>query len=209
MSIPSIISVILFNCSNAECNTLSRYENTSHFSFISRNRICEYLLFFSRELIKRTPKGTRQSVAFEKEGELTAKKFYGHCFVNRKLLGCVVITMQDYPFRVAHHFLNKVVDEYYLTYGEEQDLPYSDESFTLPNVPFLMQKYQNPETADYIMRIERDIEETKNILLTNLDNLLIRGEKLQNLMESTKDLSYQSKHFQKQAKEMNKCCTII
>jgi len=59
------------------------------------------------------------------------------------------------------------------------------------------------------MKIEKDLNETREVLIQNVEKLLVRGERLEELMEKSQDLSFQSKAFAKQAKSLNSCCTIL
>ncbi len=55
----------------------------------------------------------------------------------------------------------------------------------------------------------QELDETKDILVKSIDQLLERGEKLESLAEKSNDLSFHSKAFMKQAESMNSCCVIL
>ena len=69
-------------------------------------------------------------------------------------------------------------------------------------------KYQDPAAADKVTKIQKDLDETTQILHKTIDSVLERGVKLDNLVERSDDLSKQSKMFYKQAKKTNSCCVI-
>ena len=71
-----------------------------------------------------------------------------------------------------------------------------------------MQKYQDPSEADKVTKIQRDLDETTQILHKTIDGVLERGVKLDGLVEKSNDLSAQSKMFYKQAKKTNGCCVV-
>lgn len=86
-----------------------------------------------------------------------------------------------------------------------------DSSFS--NVPFppindYLARFQDPAAADKITKIQRDLDDTTEILHKTIDNVLERGVKLDQLVERSDDLSRQSKMFYKQAKKTNSCCVI-
>lgn len=58
-----------------------------------------------------------------------------------------------------------------------------------------IRKYQDPHEADSIMKIQKDLDETKIILHKTIDGVLERGVKLDNLVEKSTDLSAQSKMY--------------
>ena len=56
-------------------------------------------------------------------------------------------------------------------------------------------KYQDPEEADKILKIQKDLEETKTIMHQAIGDLLERGEKLDDLVQKSGDLGSASKAF--------------
>eukprot|EP00070_Physeter_catodon_P036395 XP_028343289.1 VAMP-like protein YKT61 [Physeter catodon] len=71
----------------------------------------------------------------------------------------------------------------------------------------LLQQYQNPVEADRILKVQRGLDEVKDVMLKNIDDLLQRGEKLDDLMKRSEDLSNTSYQFYRQAKKNNQCCS--
>lgn len=69
-------------------------------------------------------------------------------------------------------------------------------------------KYQDPLQADKLGKIQKDLDDTKIVLHETIDSLLARGEKLENLVDKSNDLSLASKMFYKQAKATNSCCKM-
>ena len=60
-----------------------------------------------------------------------------------------------------------------------------------------------------MMKVEKELFEVKEVMHQNLNNLLKRGENLENLMEKSKDLNAVSVDFYKKAKKQNKnCCAM-
>ncbi|KAH7983832.1 hypothetical protein HPB52_014615 [Rhipicephalus sanguineus] len=58
-------------------------------------------------------------------------------------------------------------------------------------------KYQVPTEADAMTKIQADLDETKIILHNTIEAVLERGEKLDDLVAKSEDLSMQSKTFYK------------
>ena len=70
-------------------------------------------------------------------------------------------------------------------------------------------KFQDPAQADKLLKIQRELDETKIVLHKTIDSVLARGEKLDNLVEKSSDLSMASQMFYKQARKSNQCCTYM
>uniref|UniRef100_A0A7S3PDT7 V-SNARE coiled-coil homology domain-containing protein n=2 Tax=Amphora coffeiformis TaxID=265554 RepID=A0A7S3PDT7_9STRA len=176
------------------CNDLSS------FGFFQRQSVKEMLLFLTKTFLKRTEPGQRQSV--EHEGYVV------HCYVRSDGLAGTVTTDMEYPARVAFVMLGQLLDEYTQQHGDAWKSATEPESIPFPKAETYVQKYQNPAEADKVTKIQKDLDETTQILHKTIDSVLERGVKLDNLVEKSNDLSAQSKMFYKQAKKTNSCCVI-
>lgn len=119
-----------------------------------------------------------------------------------------MISDPDYPALVAHQLLSKVVDEFLSRYPRSA---FADSSPTLafPQLKEYLDKYQDPQQADSIMKIQKELDETKIVLHKTIESVLERGEKIDSLVEKSDGLSAQSKMFYKQAKSQNSCCVVM
>ncbi|ONK71424.1 uncharacterized protein A4U43_C04F8430 [Asparagus officinalis] len=179
---------------------LANASDVSHFGFFQRNAAKEFIVFVGRTVAKRTAPGQRQSVQHE--------EYKVHSY-NRNGL-CALAFMDDhYPVRSAFSLLNKVIDEYQKAFGESWRKVQEDSTQAWPYLNEALMKFQDPSEADKLMKIQRDLDETKIILHKTIDSVLARGEKLDSLVEKSSDLSAASQMFYKQAKKTNQCCTIL
>ncbi|GAX28755.1 synaptobrevin homolog YKT6 [Fistulifera solaris] len=172
----------------------------SSFGFFQRQSVKEMLMFLTKTFMKRTEPGQRQSV--EHEGYVV------HCYVRSDGLGGTVTTDGEYPARVAFVMLGQLLDEFAQKQGDSWKTVTTPESVTFPPADEYLQKYQNPAEADKITKIQKDLDETTQILHKTIDSVLERGVKLDNLVEKSNDLSAQSKLFYKSAKKTNSCCVV-
>ena len=117
----------------------------------------------------------------------------------------VCVTDQDYPKRVAYGLINQFLMEY-----EKENPQWKSEEKDLDEEPtFLatnLSKFQNPKEADKILKIQNDLDDITNIMQKNINDVLARGQKLDDLMEKSEDLSSTSVTFYKNAKKTNACC---
>ena len=70
-------------------------------------------------------------------------------------------------------------------------------------------EYQDPTKADKITKIQKDLNETIDVMHKTIENLLERDVKLNSLVEKSDDLSAQSKLFYKSAAAQYQCCVIF
>lgn len=68
---------------------------------------------------------------------------------------------------------------------------------------------QDPHQADKLAKIQADLDETKVVLHRTIESMLERGEKLDNLVDKSQDLSMASQMFYKQARKTNSCCKMM
>jgi len=159
-------------------------------------------MFLTKTFTKRTEPGQRQSITHE--------GYVVHCYVRSDGLGGTVTTDLEYPARVAFVLIGQMLEDFVDHVGGDDGWKNvtTPESITFPKLDEYLQKYQNPAEADKVTKIQKDLDETTQILHKTIDSVLERGVKLDNLVERSNDLSAQSKMFYKQAKKTNSCCII-
>ncbi|THV05161.1 snare protein YKT6 [Dendrothele bispora CBS 962.96] len=192
------ISVILAP-GQGSSTILTSANDLSSFSFYQKGSVGEFMTFFSKTVAERTPAGQRQSV---QENNYTAHVY------NRgepdKLAG-VIITDGEYPVRPAFSLLTKLLEDF------SNKVPQSSFSnpsaISFPEINTYITKYQDPSQADTIMRVQQELDETKIVLHKTIEGVLQRGEKLDNLVDRSQQLSAQSKMFYKTAKKVS-CCSF-
>ncbi|KAL3586459.1 hypothetical protein D5086_013326 [Populus alba] len=126
--------------------------------------------------------------------ELNYVEYKVHTY-NRNGL-CALGFMDDhYPVRSAFSLLNQVIDEYQKNFGESWRAAQADSTQPWPYLNEALTKFQDPAEADKLLKIQRELDETKIILHKTIDSVLARGEKLDSLVEKSSDLSAASQAF--------------
>ncbi|KAF1814791.1 snare-like protein [Eremomyces bilateralis CBS 781.70] len=165
----------------------------------TRSTIGEFMTMFSKTVAERTRPGQRQDV--EEQG------YTFHAYARAEGVCGIIITDQEYPSLVAHQVLSKTVDEFLTKYPrsafiDATELPY-------PQLKEYVEKYQDPKNADSLMKIQKELDETKIVLHKTIESVLERGEKIDALVAKSDGLSAQSKMFYTKAKKQNSCCTVM
>lgn len=171
------------------------------FGFFQRGSVAEFLKFTSKILVERSTAGSRSSV---KEQD-----YMGHVYLRTDQLSCVLFTDEEYPKRVAHTLINKILDDFSKAVGSNTWATLEEEKANYTELPALLSKYQNPKEADALTKLQMDLDETKIILHGTIESVLERGEKLDDLVSKSEDLGLQSKAFYKTAKKTNACCSYM
>ncbi|EKD21447.1 uncharacterized protein L3040_006172 [Drepanopeziza brunnea f. sp. 'multigermtubi'] len=172
----------------------------SAYSRFTKKNYGEFMTMFCKTVAERTRPGQRQDV---EEQDYTF-----HAYGRTEGICGIIISDHSYPALVAHQLLSKVVDEFLAKH------PRSTWANSTPTLPFpelkeYIVKYQDPAQADSIMKIQRELDETKIVLHKTIESVLERGEKIDDLVAKSDGLSAQSKMFYTQAKKQNSCCMIM
>ena len=131
--------------------------------------------FLTKTFIKRTELGQRQSITHE--------GYVVHCYVRSDGLGGAVTTDMEYPARVAFVLLGQLLEEYSAKLGNTWQMCNTPETIAYPPIEEYLQKFQDPAAADKVTKIQKDLDETTQILHKTIDSVLERGVKLDNLVE--------------------------
>jgi synaptobrevin family protein YKT6 len=116
----------------------------------------ELCAFTAKTISQRCAKGVRISV---EQNENVA-----HAFCNLSGLCSVIISDKEYPPRVAFGLINRVLEDFASVYPRDRWLTTSAR-LPFPKAREMLQKFQDPHEADPIMRVQREIDETKVVLV--------------------------------------------
>lgn len=100
------------------------------------------------------------------------------------------------------------VDEF-LTKHPRSTWATGEPKLVLPELKEYLTRYQDPQQADSILKIQKELDETKIVLHKTIQSVLERGEKIDDLVAKSDGLSSQSKMFYQQAKKQNSCCIVM
>lgn len=184
-----IVSLMILRAltSEQEATTLASSFYLTNFNYFQRDSVKQFATFISKTVAKRVDLGQRSSI--EHEGHLV------HVQVRASGLAAVAVCDEEYPPRVAFTLLMKVLDDFCAKYSDETVWKEARTELEFTELDGVVEKYQDPHEADAIMRIQKDLDDTKIILHKTIDSVLERGVKLDNLVEKSTDLSAQSKMY--------------
>lgn len=147
-------------------------------------------------------KNTSKSFTYE-------DKFIFH-YHNSNSLSLVCMTDREYSNRFAYKFIFQVRDQLFKDFGEDlkSALAFSLKDSYLSKIKNEMKVFNNPENLDNLAIINKNIHEVMDIMLQNIDKILERGEKIENLLIKSEELEVNAKMFKKEAKttKCSFCC---
>jgi len=171
------------------------------YSRFTRSNYGEFMTLFSKTVAERTKPGQRTDI------EEQAYTF--HAYGRTEGIAGIIISDHDYPALVAHQLLSKIVDEFLSAHPRSTFSSPSPSPLPFPQLRGYLDKYQDPQQADSILKIQKELDETKIVLHKTIESVLERGEKIDTLVNKSNDLSSQSKMFYTQAKKQNSCCVLM
>lgn len=89
-----------------------------------------------------------------------------HAYVRRDNLAGVVISDSEYPSRVSHTLITKILEEFAQKYSPDSWPNLQEKDVTFPQLNVYLSKYQNPSEADAMTKIQHELDETKIILVS-------------------------------------------
>lgn len=191
---------ILYKGEN-EARLLKGSYELSSFGYFQRSTVKEFMEFTSRIIVERSSTFSRSSV---KEQD-----YLCHVYLRGDSLAGVLIADHEYPQRVAHTLLSKILDEFKTVVPADKWATINESNVHFPKCEQYLRDYQNPKECDAMTKIQNDLDETKIILHNTIEAVLERGETLDKLVEKSEGLSNQSKAFYKTARKTNQCCVIL
>jgi len=88
-----------------------------------------------------------------------------HVYVRADNLAAVLISDHEYPRRVAHTLITKVMDEFAAKHPPSTWPTLREVTADFPQINTYLAKYQNPVEADALTKMQNDLDETKIILV--------------------------------------------
>lgn len=197
-----LLALTLYRWKQDDSVELINCDELSAFSWFYRSNVKEHIRFHSRLVVNRTALGRRSTV----EADQNLGKIFS--WVHPQGVGAAVVIDNEYPQRVAFSLLAESVCIFLERMAGKWEEATADMALACPEIQDLFIKYQNPAEADKLTKISNGLEEVKGTLLRSMDDILKRGECMENLMEKSKDLSNASVAFARTARKNNQCCKM-
>ena len=190
--------------SSAEPILLHSAQDVSHMGYFEQSTGRQMVIMITRLISKRTAPGTRQSVNHQESGSLV------HCYKTADGLGACIVADAEYPQRVAFNLITTTLDKFKQKYGNKYAGARKDGEFSdFNDLDTALREWQDPRANDKITQINDELDKVKLVMHDNIEKILERGEKLDDLVEKSNDLTSQSKIFYKQARAQNSCCIVM
>jgi len=112
---------------------------------------------------------------------------------------------QDFSRPLAFQFLNDIKDRFQATYGDRAKtaIAFAFNADFARVLQAQMEKY-NSEGDPKIAKIRQQLGEVKDVMMENIDRVLLRGEKIELLVDKTESLEQHAFKFQRNARTLKR-----
>ncbi|GKT36181.1 Synaptobrevin like protein [Aduncisulcus paluster] len=205
MAKTQLVSISFYKRAGSQAHRLAIISQVSGAAKMFKKQAEEICRFGTKVMAERIQPSQRISLNYQ--------DYMIHTSILPNQLVTCLVTTQDYPSRAAHSVISKLqkdFQDYALPVWETAtcDIDKNNCGFT-KYLKDYMEKYQDAVQADKLSMIERDLEETRIQMVENLNSVLARGEKLEDLIARSGDLSESARRFAIQAHKVNRCCLIL
>ena len=160
----------------------------SSYSFWTRSTIEEYMNVVVKKLVERVTQ-SRQSICLDDTIPITV-----HVFTRDELSACVV-SDKEYPQRSAYSLLADLLR-----------LAIDSPATVTPEfMRDLITTNQTP--SDKLSRVQNQLDEIKEVMVQNVNQVLARGEKIDDLVDKSDELSKSAVKFRKSVP--TSCCKVV
>lgn len=134
----------------------------SSFSRFTRGNYAEFMTFTSITVAERTRPGQRQDVE--------EQTYTFHAYARSEGICGIIISDHEYPALIAHQLLSKITDEF-ISKHPPSEWRNSSAKITFPPLKEYIAKYQDPQEASSIMKIQKELDETKIVLHKTIESV--------------------------------------
>ena len=170
-----------------KCELVTSLYNLDDFFFLYSSKISEAIERIAKGLVKVIAKDNYYKI--NEEWDDHKMTLYCSTFD----VNYVIITDQYYPTTTAYALLNSLQGS-------------NGNKNIITN---LFNTYQRPYEVDKILKVRKELDQTKVIICDSIEKLLERGDALDDLVDRTEILAREAELLAIEAEKLNRCCTIL
>ncbi|CAF0791235.1 unnamed protein product [Adineta ricciae] len=133
-----------------------------------------------------------------------------HCLIDHDVC-YITLCEKSFPRKNAYAYLEDLAQEFIAQYGQKIQLaarPYSFIEFD-NYIQKMKKQYADSRTSREAMgRLRTDLRDVQNIMVTNIQDVIARGETLENLDKKASNLASLSQQYRKDAVYLNRMSSL-
>eukprot|EP01054_Gregarina_sp_Poly1_P002237 Gregarina_sp_Poly_1__2236@NODE_159_length_12283_cov_147_306729_g141_i0_p8_GENE_NODE_159_length_12283_cov_147_306729_g141_i0NODE_159_length_12283_cov_147_306729_g141_i0_p8_ORF_typecomplete_len205_score38_69Synaptobrevin/PF00957_21/4_1e11Longin/PF13774_6/1e09MCPsignal/PF00015_21/0_025GED/PF02212_18/4_7e03GED/PF02212_18/0_18MRPL52/PF18699_1/0_21_NODE_159_length_12283_cov_147_306729_g141_i011431757 len=202
-----LIGLIVCKCYQQEDKPvfLVMTHDVSSFSFVQRNAVKDVSKFLARQIVPKLGVGKREVVSHQ-EFRFNAMRWSDG-------LAVCMLTDDDYPPRVAFQCLTVVHNDFKVKVPEPFYKDVKDDGAAGAYKEMLRdiaKQFADPRKFDAVTSTQGKVDDTKEIMQKNLEQVLGNMQQMEELMAQSDDLSANTQQMFKSSKKIKKgCCQVM
>ena len=201
---------ILINIDELNAYFISCANEYGSFGFFERRTLSQLMMLAAREGTKNIRRiHNRFITIIDKKYPIDVAL---HLFCDEEFKFVIsMVTDTIYPSAVCKRLMIDILNNFNLYHKTEIEKSVITSDIDIKNefLISIIEKYQDPSSYCKLEKVKEDIEEIKELMINNIELILQRGVKLEELVQMSEDLSKESKRFLKASKKVNSCCIIM
>jgi hypothetical protein len=196
---------IYYKLDNTNVFRIFAYYDLDHISVFKRSYAKKFINLLGTEFIK---SHDSNEIFMVMEHKHTIYNYKIHLLTEDKKYYFITITNTDYKIKISRLFLCDISVELQkkLINNKIKKYVLSDIDIYDNDINLIIGKYKN--YSDKIDNIKENLDELTQIMKNNIDIIIVRDFKINELLEKTAKLSSQSDTFNKSASKINKWCRL-
>lgn len=196
---------IYYKLDNSNAFRIFTYYDLQNISYFKRSHAKDFIHLLAREFTK-----SRDTT------ETFSTMEHLHSIYNYKInmmtednkYYYIMITNIDYDTKLSRIVLCEIANEFkkIVILQKIPKYVFNDMDLQDKNLVIIIQKYKNDVTNEKIDKIKEDLNNLTEIMKNNIDKIVVRDFKINELLVKTQNVSTQADEFRKSATKLNNCC---
>jgi synaptobrevin family protein YKT6 len=185
-----VYGILGFKFNNNENELIFNVNNLLDINFFYRPTVNEFFIFTIKNILNKIEHNINKNIEADK---------YNFYLIKINEFAISIITDSDYPSKLCKILLDEFIN--YFMNSSKIEILTSYMSNKLIEI-------QNVDNCNILYKVQMDLDKTTEIMRETIALVMDRGEKLDELIKSSNDLSEVSKKFYEKSKKSN-CCGMF
>ncbi len=196
---------IYYKLNNSNAFRVFAWYDLNEISYFKRSYAKDFIHLLAREFVKSRDANETFSTM---EHNHSIYNYQINIMTENNTYYYIIITNIDYDIKVARFILCEIATEFkkYMIINKLPKYIFNDMNIENSFLNLLIEKHKNDVSDNKINKIKEDLNSLTDLMKNNIDKIIVRDFKLNELLDKSKNVSEQANEFRKSASKLNKCC---
>jgi len=196
---------IYYKLDNSNAFRIFTYYNLNNITYFKRTHAKDFIHLLAREFTK--SRDINETFSTMEHLHSTYNYKINMLTENNKYY-YIMITSINYDVKLSRIILCEVASEF-KKIMEKHKIPkyvFKDMDLQDKKLAIIIDKYKDDVTNEKIDKIKENLNDLTEIMKNNIDKIVVRDFKINELLKKTDNVSKQADEFKKSAAKLNSCC---